>query len=288
MRTKDIFGPLAAILLLIPPLAQAWGPVGHRVVGRAAFELLDAPARAQVMTIFGIGEKEEAAGALDTACNWPDEVRETAEWAWSAPLHYVNLPRHSPHYDRERDCPDGLCVSEGVLRYAAVLARPEAAPQERWQALAFLCHLVGDLHQPLHAGFRDDRGGNRVEVAYRGEELNLHEWWDSVLVQERLGDEDSRVAATAAAARAIPAAAWKPGDVARWTEESHRTALDDAYPAGPVIDEAFATHSWPVIERQWSLAAARLARILNALLGSGEVEIGATGSGPSTQKTGDR
>jgi hypothetical protein len=270
MRTKVLHGPLAAMLLLLPTVAPAWGPVGHRVIGQAAFELLDAPARDQVMAILRIEDAAQAEDALDAACNWPDEVRTTPAWAWSAPLHYVNLPRHSQRYDRERDCPDGLCVTEGVLRYASVLAHPEIEPEQRWQALAFLCHLVGDLHQPLHTGFRDDRGGNYVEVEYRGEKWNLHEWWDSVLVQERLEDESSQVAATIAAAGAMPAPPWSPADVARWTEESHRIALEAAYPPGAVIDEPFAARSWPIIERQWSRAATRLARILNDLLGNGE------------------
>ncbi|MEJ2385054.1 MAG: S1/P1 nuclease [Xanthomonadales bacterium] len=278
MRTRDFHGPLIAVLLLIPATAaQAWGPTGHRVIGRAAFELLDAPARAEVMGILGIGTPAEAADALDAACNWPDEVRDTPEWAWSGPLHYVNLPRHSRHYERERDCPDGLCVTEGVLRYAAALANPAAGPERRWQALAFLCHLVGDLHQPLHAGFRDDRGGNYVEVAYRGEAWNLHEWWDGVLVRERIGDEDRRVTATATAARALPASPWNPEEVALWTEQSHDIACDAAYPPEAVIDTPFADRSWSIIERQWRLAAARLAGILNAQLGDTETEIAPAG-----------
>lgn len=268
MTSKDFYLPLIAIFLLFPAATRAWGPEGHRIIGRAAFDLLDERPRAQVMAVLGIAEPGQVADALDEACNWPDEVRPTPEWAWSAPLHYVNLPRHSRHYDRQRDCPDGLCVTEGVLRYASLLAHPGRETDQRWQALAFLCHLVGDLHQPLHAGFRDDRGANYVDVEYHGEEWNLHEWWDGVLVRERLGDEDDRVATTAAAARAVPAAPWEPADVARWTEASHAIAVDQAYPPQTAIDDAFAARSWATVERQWALAAARLARILNNLLGA--------------------
>jgi len=288
MRTNAFYGPLAAILLVLPVAADAWGPEGHRMIGRAAFELLDDPARDQVMDLLQITGAEQAAAALDTACNWPDEVRPTPEWAWSAPLHYVNLPRYSRHYERERDCADGQCVTEGILRYAAVLARPGAEQEQRWQAFAFLCHLVGDLHQPLHAGFRDDRGANDVTVEYRGEQWNLHEWWDSVLVQERVTDEDRQVTATAAAARSVPAGPWNPGDVARWTEDSHGIAVDRAYPPTPRIDDAFAARSWLIIERQWSLAAARLARILNALLGTGTVTVRPEDTPPSAAPSGGR
>jgi hypothetical protein len=274
MTSKHFYAPLTILSLLVPatPL-NAWGPIGHHVIGEAAFGRLDERAAHEVMIILEAEDEAAAAQALDTACNWPDTVRTTPEWAWSAPLHYVNLPRHSRDYDRERDCPDGLCVTEGILRYAAVLDRPAAEPEARWQALAFLCHLVGDLHQPLHAGFRDDRGGNRVEVRYDDRSWNLHEWWDGVLVEEGLEDgHDPLVVRTD---DTVPARGpWHPDDVRRWTEESHALALEAAYPPAPVIDDAFAGRSRDIIERQWGRAAARLARILNAVLGSGAVEVG--------------
>lgn len=268
MMYKDFYRWLPAlVLLLLASPVSAWGPEGHRLVGQAAFERLGPDARAAVIDILGVDDAAAAGPALDRACNWPDAVRPTPEWAWTSPFHYINLPRHDTAYDRERDCPDGLCVTEGVLRYASELSHPQPDPERRWQALAFLCHLVGDLHQPLHAGFRDDRGANRVEIEYRGENWNLHEWWDGVLIRARLGNEAGRLAQLSAAVRALPREDWDPADVARWTEESHALAIGAAYPDGPVIDEDFADRSWAFAWRQWVRAADRLARILDAVLG---------------------
>jgi len=279
MRFKDFFCGLALLACLaLPPSLAAWGAEGHRIIGRAAFALLDPVARDRVMAILAIDSPADAAPALDAACNWPDAVRESAEWSWTAPLHYVNLPRGIRDYDRERDCRDGLCVTEGVLRYAAALSLPQPDAAERWRALGFLCHLVADLHQPLHAGFRDDRGANRVEVEFRGERLNLHEFWDHALVEANLADEDAQVGRLADAGRIEANGPWNPEEARRWTEHSHALAIDAAYPAGRVIDEAFAAAGWPIVERQWTLASARLARILNAVLGEGAVEVPA-GSG---------
>ena len=190
MRTKGIL--IAALLMGAVGNANAWGPEGHRIIGAAAFELLDDTARAAVVDILGDPGDDRLAQALDRACNWPDAVREQDEWNWSAPLHYVNIPRHAEHYERPRDCPDGRCVTEGVLDFANRLGYAETQPEKRWQAFAFVCHLVADLHQPLHAGFADDRGGNTVNVRYRGKSHNLHAFWDGVVVRERLGDEDWR------------------------------------------------------------------------------------------------
>jgi hypothetical protein len=262
--------------------AQAWGQAGHALIGKAAVAQASPAARAAVLEILGIDSGIDAGGdpnaaldtaldaALEEACNWPDTLRASGTEPSTAPLHYVNLPRSDPHYDRQRDCPDGLCVTEGILRFAAELSRLEGDPSEpararRWQAFAWLCHLVGDLHQPLHAAFRDDRGANRVEVTYRGEQYNLHQFWDDVLEKERM-----TVKPLGAAELAEPDCGstkpWEPADVVAWTDESHALALTASYPPGPEIDDAFADRSWALVQKQWKKAARRLASILDAVL----------------------
>ncbi len=103
------------MLATTPMDLPAWGPEGHRVIGRAAFDLLDDTARERVLGLLGDPAPAGVPGALDEACNWPDAIRDRDGWRWSAPLHYVNIPRHDDRYDRERDCPDGRCVTEGIL-----------------------------------------------------------------------------------------------------------------------------------------------------------------------------
>ena len=264
MRTCHFF--IAVVLAMSSASLPAWGPEGHRVIGRAAFELLDDTARERVLGLLGYPAPDDVAEALSDACNWPDAIRDQDGWRWSSPLHYVNIPRHSDRYDRERDCPGGRCVTEGVLQFASHLAYGNLDEEKAWQALSFVCHLVADLHQPLHAGFRDDRGGNTVEVRYRGETYNLHGFWDGVLVRERLVDEDAMVRNLVAAAADDPAS-WGPPEVAAWTTESHALARDVAYPEGSGIDAAFAERSWTVTKTQWERASLRLARVLNAVLG---------------------
>ena len=251
---------------------EAWGPEGHRIIGRAAFELLDDSARATVLDLLG-NPRDDAgiAREIDFACNWPDRIREQPRWSWTAPLHYVNIPRHTDSYDRSRDCPDGRCVTEGILDFADQLSYPELEKKKRWQAFAFVCHLVADLHQPLHAGFRDDRGANSVEIVYRDEDWNLHQFWDGVLVRERLEDEDGMVDRLAAAGREISTRDWHAPDVRKWTEESHALAKSSAYPENSVIDDAFADRSWVIVGERWELAAGRLAQVLNATLGDNDV-----------------
>jgi len=261
-----------AVAALAPDQARAWGPLGNATIGHAAVLQLDAPARAELMSILDVESDAELTAAVGEACSWPDTVRGSPEWSWSASLHYVNIPRSSDRYDRQRDCPDGLCVTEGVLQYAAELGRPDLDRTRRWQAFAWLCHLVADLHQPLHAGFRDDRGGNDVDIVYRGEHSNLHRFWDSLLADERLAEADSRALAIERAAEPWPEDRWNPADVAAWTVEAHALAAEAAYPPGPVITQAFADSSWVIIEQQWRRAAGRLALVLNEVLPGGSAE----------------
>lgn len=259
-------------LLIAAPTLDAWGPQGHRLIGQAAFEMLDSKARPileEILAAGPTGASSTVARGLDEACNWPDTVREQADWKWSAPLHYVNIPRGVDSYDRQRDCPDGLCVSEAIIRYAGELGREQLPARQRWQALAFLCHFAGDLHQPLHAGFRDDRGANNIDIEYQGGEWNLHQFWDSVLMRERVDNETGMLAQMAN--KGPSNAPWRLADVADWTSESHRIAASAAYPEGDVIDDVFAYTAWEITQERLGLAAQRLATILNAVLGEGDV-----------------
>lgn len=255
-------------LLILPAFASAWGPEGHRIIGVDALNLLDDKARSAIVEILG----GESPAILDEACSWPDSVRKTPAWEWSAPLHFVNIPRTSAHFDRQRDCPDGMCITDAIARYANELVRPDLGPERRWQALAWVCHLAGDLHQPLHAGYKDDRGGNYVEIEYRGETENLHQFWDRVLIRSRLGANDTWTRPCKEHDHSDMPMVLKVVEFASWTDESHEIAGTSAYPPGRIIDEVFADQSWLIIRQQWQKASWRLARILNATLGNGAVQ----------------
>ena len=103
------------------------------------------------------------------------------------PYDYVNLPRDANTYDQQRDCKLRNCIIEAIAWYVQVLKSPDAPRNEKRIALRFVAHLVGDIHQPLHAGFAEDRGGNSVEVRFNGRKENLHSLWDTALVQLEQG-----------------------------------------------------------------------------------------------------
>jgi hypothetical protein len=263
-----LFLSLAVVIagLFPAPETRAWGRTAHAIIGQAALATLEPAKRARAMEILGVTSAAALPAALEEACFWPDTVRENPRWAWSAPQHYVNIPRPATHYNRQRDCHDGRCAPEAILKYAARLSQAGPSQANRWQDFAWLCHLVGDLHQPLHAGYRDDRGGNLVEIEFRGQNYNLHEFWDRALVDDRLAGQAMPDFCLDPWMEPLVAAPWAPAEVAAWTAESHGLVATHAYPPGPVIGDEFADPSWTVIRQQWGKAATRLGRILEIVL----------------------
>lgn len=269
-RFLTSFTWLLILTLLNPVTATAWGPEGHTQVGLLALQGLDPTASIWIKNVLGTDDVE----TINQACNWPDHVRDTPDWQWSAPQHYVNIPRSASRYDLERDCPDGLCVTEAIKKYAGQLTNPRLDKGQHWQAFAWLCHLVGDLHQPLHTGYRDDRGGNHVNVSYGGEIINLHQFWDRAVIREHLGSHGTWQKPVWAGDSLPIGKPWNPVETDDWTDESHRLVSAAAYPPGEIIHADFVENSWLLIRQQWLKAGERLARILNAVVGEGEVALG--------------
>ena len=149
--------------------------------------------------------------------------------------------------------------------------RDESAnPTERREALLFLVHFVGDMHQPLHCANNHDRGGNDVTVQFRGTRMNLHRVWDSALL-DRLPAEQQLFVALEQAISSEDRTTWSAGSVEGWAGESFEAARHVVYgdlphlrPGEiPVLGDAYEHDADPVVERQIEKAAVRLAAILN-------------------------
>lgn len=247
-------------LLALSSNGFAWSPDGHSVIGILAMKQLKPEVRDDLQRLLGPLDEQ----AMIKACNWPDDVRKTEEWQWSAPQHYINIPRGEYKYDQERDCADGMCATEAVKKYAGQIFDERLATEERSQAFAWLCHVTGDLHQPMHAAFADDRGGNDYQVVFQGRELNLHGFWDHELIDEFAGGWQVLVALLSTTGFEPADPDWVADNVDQWTAESHRLAIEKAYPRDSNIDEDFALQSWILLQQQINKAAYSLALIINS------------------------
>ncbi|MFL6593381.1 MAG: S1/P1 nuclease [Luteimonas sp.] len=272
--------PLVAALLLLTASrpAQAWSALGHRLVGDLAERHLQPTTRLAVQALLAGEPQPSLAGIAD----WADELRDrdpgyfrrTARW------HYVNLGPDC-RYDPPRDCPGGECIIAAIAAQRAILADRHADPARRLDALKFLVHLVADAHQPLHAGGRDDKGGNRFQVSLRTDlqappfardrapdgviGTNLHAIWDYYLLATRRVPE-------ARYADQLGGLPWPPAGTrvsapAAWAVESCRVA-SDAYPNRHAMDHDYLDAHRPQAEQRIRLAAYRLAGLLDATLGT--------------------
>lgn len=254
--------------VLLPCSALAWGPTGHRLVARLAETQLRPPARAEVARLL----RGEPDPTLAGVANWADDLRDdpdagdpdlgrrTSRW------HYVNLAEDDCAYRPPAHCPNGDCVIEAIRSQRALLADRRQPDAVRAQALKFLVHLVGDAHQPLHAGYARDKGGNTVQLQVDGRGSNLHRVWDSdVLASAGLSEPKyiARLAPRPAPLQPLGIAR----NPARWAEASCRIVLRDGfYPARTTLDPAYFARWRPTAELQLRIAGFRLALLLNDAL----------------------
>ena len=161
--------------------AFGWGPEGHSLVARLAAAHLTPVAAERVAEILGPDT------TMQSISSWPDQIRH--DRAVTGPWHYIDIHIDKPHLDMARDCPKGDCVIAKIEDFRKVVVDPAATAVQRKEALMFLVHFVGDMHQPLHCSDNQDKGGNDVKLDFFGRDYNLHSAWDSGLLG-RIGKED--------------------------------------------------------------------------------------------------
>lgn len=266
-RAPRVLGALLAAVLCAPAPVLAWGPTGHRLVADLAERALSPDARAAARRLLAVSGDR----TLADVANWADDLRhdraQRAAWRASAPWHYVNFASPDCRYDANRDCPGGACAVAAIEREARILGDRSRNAAARAAALRYLVHLVADVHQPLHAGYRRDRGGNRYQVQLDGRGTNLHSVWDTPVVVH--GRPAWRKYAGQLAAAPPPVAGGGPAD---WAEESCRLTRDAGiYPGGHTLDDRYLERMQPLAQRRIREAGARLAGIINRELGTRRV-----------------
>ncbi len=281
MRPSRRATAAALVLAALPAPASAWGEFGHRLIARIADAELTPRARARIGQILArgsaVGTPTCPLKRLDDAAVWPDCVRGLGDrFAFAAPWHYQNISTCRA-FDITANCPDGNCVTAQIPRQLKIAASRSASPAARAQALAFVVHFVGDLHQPLHVGDRGDRGGNDVAAHYGAKDpprMNLHRVWDTELAERALTEPP---AITPLSPTAAQRRLWAQGDVTSWARESWELAKTLVYarlPAFPdtcrgatttvaQIDARYIAAATPPLRMRVEQAGVRLAVLLN-------------------------
>jgi S1/P1 Nuclease len=252
-RRAGIFACLLIFAIVSRPApARAWGCEGHQVVALLAEKHLTAHALAMTKQILAEGPidpslnrfcKEGGIDAIADASTWPDDIRslrpETAPW------HYVDIPLGTTRRDVEKFCdPKESCVTRAITDQLAILRSADSDSQKRADALRFVIHFVGDVHQPLHAVTNNDQGGNCVPVAFfdsvpqlRNPQTesytpNLHGVWDTnILAKATEGKSVNQVASDLDQAFRRKIIRWQRGsaNVDEWAWESYQLAFKKVY-----------------------------------------------------------
>lgn len=223
-------------------------PSGRRKSGSNAAQR---KARAEVDRLLAL----EPGETLQSISTWPDEHRNQGTSAW----HYVNFPRDTCSYDAARDCPDGKCVVDAIEKQLAILAS-NASDETRLKALKYVVHFVADVHQPLHAGYADDKGGNTYQIQAFGKGSSLHGFWDSGLIGSL--DEDTAVLTKRLLAKRNASNA-ADLNVVHAAEESCKIVGTAGFYPPRKVGQEYAEQYTTVLEQRLIVAAARLAGLLN-------------------------
>ncbi len=238
--------------------ALAWSQTGHRAAAEVGDHFLSPQARLAVEAILG---RED----LARASTWPDFMRADPSEFWqdhAGPWHYVTVPPGKRYDDIEAPAQGDAYTA--LIAFSATVKDESASRDERALALRFIVHIIGDLHQPLHVGNGEDRGGNDFAVSFFGEPSNLHRVWDGQLIDrwdlsytelaQWLIDDIS----------AANFSAWNTADPMVWMAESAELR-DRIYPEER---ELFWTYNFEwkaAIEQRLAQAGVRTAAYLNQL-----------------------
>ena len=250
---------LALLCWAVPAApALAWGQTGHRVTGAIADHYLSGVARANVRLLLGTE-------SLAQAATWPDDMRSDPAEYWqktASPWHYVTVPAGSTH--AATGAPPEGDAATALAHFREVLRDPAASPADKRLALRFTIHIIGDLHQPLHAGRPGDRGGNDVKVTWFGQPSNLHGVWDSGMIDSRQLSHSELAGWLAGAITPEQVIAWSNPDPETWIAES--VALrETVYPSDPKLSYFYAYQHGKELDGRLSRAGIRIAAYLNRI-----------------------
>jgi hypothetical protein len=271
------------LLAVLQSAALGFGNEGHEIVAKIAERRLSKEAKASLEQLLAEVRKDDTTISEDETsfermATWADEIRRKTPH--TAPWHFVDVPNDKETYDEKRDAENG-CIVTALVKFESVLADKSRSAAERFEALRFLIHFVGDLHQPLHCDERDnDRGGNDVHVKLPGSKskkgTNLHSVWDTYLVKRVIGDASPEDAAEELDSETIAqdSKAWKKGTFEKWANESHQLAQTEAYQEevpekgepSKTLSEEYLDNGEKIVRVQLRKAGVRLATVLNRVL----------------------
>jgi S1/P1 Nuclease len=248
---RIILAAISGVCLFSATQGNAWGKKGHEYVVKIAYSMMDEATRKKVEAAIDDMTPEQAG-------NWMDDVRSDHRYDYMKPWHYVNVEAGQTY----QPSTEPNIINQLDSAISRLEHRDRLSKEEIKKNILVLCHLTGDLHQPLHVGYGVDKGGNTIHVKFVGKEANLHWVWDSEIIDyehityaDCLGRAGAFDAQTLKRFTAISPETWM---------NQPRALLGQVYKfENGVIDQQYADRNKTLIEDQLYIAGARLAAVLN-------------------------
>jgi hypothetical protein len=269
---------LIALLLLLAVVSTqlvAWGPKGHAIVADIAQSRLTPLAKKNLQLLLGTD-------SLASIASWADQVRRDRDESYD--WHFVDIPKDAAGFSEQRDCfrpqdnhkdaqtDHHNCVVDRIEIFSKILADEKASRADRLEALKWVVHFVGDLHQPLHA-IDDARGGNDIKLPVFGSpkcgdyDCNLHWAWDTLLLEHAGYSEEEYVQHLNQLIDQQHLSQRATGTPEDWANESHLQARQIIEQKPASIDEQYFQSNITLVNQKLALAGLRLAAVLNDTLG---------------------
>ncbi|XP_042470919.1 endonuclease 1-like isoform X1 [Zingiber officinale] len=274
-----------AMMVSSLPVAESWSKEGHILTCRIAQDLLDHEAAETVKHLL----PQYANGDLSSLCTWPDQVRHWYKYRWTSPLHFIDTPDEACTFDYGRDCKEDKCVAGAISNFTSQLLHYREGSSDRrynlTEALLFLSHFMGDIHQPMHVGFTSDEGGNTIHVRWFRHKSNLHHVWDREIILTALADYyDKDLAAFQEELQnnftngiwASDISSWGDCDdllscPTKYAKESIDLACKSGYNGvseGDILADEYFSSRLPIVAKRIAQGGIRLAMVLNRVFGN--------------------
>ncbi len=236
-----------------------WGKTGHRATGQIADNHLSKKAKKNITQLLN-GE------GLAFVSTYADEIKSDENYRKYGPWHYVNFP-FDKKYGEETPSENGDLI-KGITQCINVLKDEKSTNEDKVFYLKMLVHFIGDLHQPLHVGRGEDKGGNDIQVRWFKDGSNLHRVWDSEMI-DYYGMSYSELAMNTTQLSKLQIDAIKTGTVLDWVYESQALAkkVYTSANVGEKLGYKYMYYNFPILRSQLQKGGIRLAKILNEIFG---------------------
>ncbi len=236
-----------------------WGKTGHRATGQIASTYLTKKAKQKIAKILD-------GKSLALVSTYGDDIKSDDHYDKYKPWHYINIPKGET-YEAVKDEP-GPTIISAIAKCKAALENDKTPLVKKKFYLKMLIHLVGDLHQPLHVGRPDDRGGNDIIVFWFGEVSNLHRVWDSDMINSFLMSY-SELAANQQKLSAKEVKEIQQGGPVDWLKDTRKITkkIYQSAKNGYHLGYDYMYKWMPVVRQQLQKGGIRLAKMLNEIFG---------------------